>query len=114
MSDPIESVKGERRRQYGLGGVLDCLREPGNSLQHMRRVESPRSGEVCQEVAVHHCSMLGAKDRDRRAVLTNAETNAGESVSNGRDPCQLRLVDGKVRRRGATETLFVQNILGCI
>lgn len=57
MPDPIEGVESERRRQDGLGGVLDCLRKSGNSLQHMHRVESSRSGEVCQEVAIHHYSM---------------------------------------------------------
>jgi len=54
MPDAIESVESERCRQYDLGGILDRVRESRDDLQHMDRVESSRSGKVCQEVAVHH------------------------------------------------------------
>ena len=73
MPDAVEGVESERRCQYDLGGILDCLGKPRDDLQYMYGVESPRSGKVCQEVAVHHCNGLGKGDGGRRVVLTNTE-----------------------------------------
>jgi hypothetical protein len=58
MPDAIESMESERRCQNDLGGVLERFRESRYDIQYMYRVESSRSGEVCQEVAVHHCNRL--------------------------------------------------------
>lgn len=112
MPYAIETVESEGGGKNDLGRVLDRLGESRDGLQHMRGVESSRGSKVCEEVAVHHCNGLGTKDKGRRSVLTNAEANASESVSDGREPCQLGLVDGKMRRRGTEEALFVQNCLG--
>jgi hypothetical protein len=42
-------------------------------------------------------------------LLTDAETDTGDSVSHGCEPCQLGLVDGEVRGAGSDETLFVED-----
>jgi len=96
MPDAIESVESEGRGQDDLGGILDCLRKPRNDLQHMRRVEGPRSDKVCQEVAVHHYNRLGAEGQGGRGVLTNTEADTSKSIGNRGDPCQLGLVDGEM------------------
>jgi len=62
MPDAVQSVESERRRQYDLGGILDCLGKSRDDPQYMCGVESSRGGKVCQEVAVHHCNGLDAGD----------------------------------------------------
>lgn len=42
---------------------------------------------------------------------TDAETSTSDTVSDGCNPGELRLVDGEVRARRAHETLFVQDAL---
>lgn len=44
-------------------------------------------------------------------VRTGAEGTTGDTVSDGAQPCQLRLVDSKVGAAGAVETLLVENPL---
>lgn len=45
-------------------------------------------------------------------VRTDTETNAGSTVGDGAEPCELGLVDGEVRAGGAAQTLLVENFLG--
>jgi len=82
MPDAIESMESERCGQDDLGGILDRLRNSRDDLQDVCRVESSRSGKICQEVAVHQ----------------NTEADTSESIGDGGEPCQLGLVDGEVRR----------------
>jgi len=81
MPDAIESVESERCSQDDLCGILDCLRKSRDDLQDMRRVESSRSGKICQKVTVHQ----------------NTKADTSDSIGDGREPCQLGLVDGEVR-----------------
>lgn len=87
MPNAIESMEGKRCRQDDFGGILDRVRESRDDLQHMDRVESSRSGKVCQEVAVHHWNESGAENRDRHVLLTNTKANASESIGDGGEPC---------------------------
>lgn len=61
MPDTVESVESERCSQNDFGRILDRLRKSGDCLQHMRGVESSRSGKIGQKIAVHHCRELGQK-----------------------------------------------------
>ena len=44
-------------------------------------------------------------------VRTDTETNAGSTVGDGAEPCELGLVDGEVRARGAPEPLVVEDLV---
>ena len=43
-------------------------------------------------------------------LLTDTETGTGHTVSDGTEPCELRLVDGEVRAAWTLETLLVENL----
>lgn len=48
--------------------------------------------------------------RECKAVKKHREANASHAVGNRANPGKLGLVDGEVRRGGATETLRVENV----
>lgn len=49
--------------------------------------------------------------REDGEQLTDAETNAGNTIGNGTDPGQLGLVDGEVGAGGALKALRVEDLL---
>ena len=48
-----------------------------------------------------------------RVTLTDAKADTCDTVSDGANPGQLGLVDGKVRARWAGQPLFIQDFNGC-
>ena len=96
VPNAIESVESERCGQNDLGRILDRLRKSRDYLQYMHRIESSRSSKIGQKISIHYCRGLGVLGQGERSILTNTETDASETIGDGGDPCQLRLVDSEV------------------
>lgn len=98
MPQAVYTVEEEGHRNGELGGSLGPQRPCGDRSDQRLALEVPserRSCEVCY-----------AED-----VETPTEDDGGDTVEAGSVPCDLRLVDGKMRGDGTVEALLGEDFL---
>ena len=115
VPETIQRVEGERRCQDRLAGVFYDVRHASHKLDHVRGRKGLRGNEVCNEVGVHHCGKTGLirhyREKERHLRLTSTKSGARDTVCDGSEPCQLRLVDGEVGAARTLQALLVEYLL---
>lgn len=110
MTQAVQGVEREWRGKDGLACVFDGVGEPCNELNDMSGIEGGGRDEVGEREAVEDCIfrrvvpndnmrsafISGQKGEGVRKRRTDAQTDTGETISDGSNPGELGLVDGEV------------------
>ena len=103
-------MEGKWCSENCFSSVFDTFGKTRHNFNNLGRAQSTWSNKIPDRESIEHCArFVNGDDTSISNKRTNAKGNARHAVADGKEPCQLRLINREMRAIGSFDALLVQN-----